>query len=74
MSKEMKERLEGLYNIDMMAKLLKQFDSIIDDIQKEEDFEEPDILEFITIKMAERIGYLKIGTQVSQVLYKGTLL
>ncbi len=53
----MKERLEGLYNIDMMAKLLKQFDSIIDDIQKEEDFEEPDILEFITIKMAERIGY-----------------
>jgi hypothetical protein len=57
MNENMKERLEGLYNIDMMAKLLKQFDSIIDDIQKEEDFEEGDILEFITIKMAERIGY-----------------
>jgi hypothetical protein len=57
MKENMKERLEGLYNIDMMAKLLKQFDSIIDDIQKEEDFEEGDILEFITIKMAERIGY-----------------
>ena len=57
MREEMKERLEGLYNIDMMAKLLKQFDSIIDDIQKEEEFEEGDILEFITIKMAERIGY-----------------
>ncbi len=57
MSKEMKERLEGLYNIDMMAKLLKQFDSIIDDIQKDEPFEEGDILDFITIKMAERIGY-----------------
>ena len=53
----MKERLEGLYNINMMAKLLKQFDSIIDDIQKEGEFEEGDILEFITIKMAERIGY-----------------
>ena len=57
MKENMKERLEGLYNIDMMAKLLKQFDSIIDDIQKEEEFEEGDILEFITIKMAERIGY-----------------
>ena len=57
MNENMKERLEGLYNIDMMVKLLKQFDSIIDDIQKEEDFEEGDILEFITIKMAERIGY-----------------
>ena len=56
MSKEMKERLEGLYNIDMLANLLKQFDSIIDDIQKEEDFEEGDILKFITIKMAERIS------------------
>ena len=57
MKENMKERLEGLYNVAMMAKLLKQFDSIIDDIQKEEDFEEGDILEFITIKMAERIGY-----------------
>ena len=57
MKENMKERLEGLYNINMMAKLLKQFDSIIDDIQKEEEFEEGDILEFITIKMAERIGY-----------------
>ena len=57
MKENMKERLEGLYNINMMAKLLKQFDSIIEDIQKEEDFEEGDILEFITIKMAERIGY-----------------
>ena len=57
MKENMKERLEGLYNIAMMSKLLKQFDSIIDDIQKEEEFEEGDILEFITIKMAERIGY-----------------
>ena len=57
MNENMKERLEGLYNINMMAKLLKQFDSIIEDIQKEDDFEEGDILEFITIKMAERIGY-----------------
>ena len=57
MKENMKERLEGLYNVAMMAKLLKQFDSIIDDLQKEEEFEEGDILEFITIKMAERIGY-----------------
>ena len=57
MKENMKERLEGLYNVAMMAKLLKQFDSIIDDIQKEGEFEEGDILEFITIKMAERIGY-----------------
>ena len=57
MKENMKERLEGLYNVAMMVKLLKQFDSIIDDLQTEGEFKEGDILEFITIKMAERIGY-----------------
>lgn len=56
MKENMKERLEGLYNIDMMEELLKQVGSIVEDIQKEEPFEEADILEFITIKIGERIG------------------
>ena len=56
MQENMKERLEGLYDVVMMEKLLDQVDSVVEDIQKDEPFEEADILEFITNKMKERIG------------------
>jgi len=55
MQENMKERLEGLYDVVMMEKLLDQVDSVVEDIQKDEPFEEADILEFITIKMRERM-------------------
>ncbi len=57
--KDRNERLEGLYNINLMKRFLDTFDDLVEDIQDEEPFEEIDIVEFLTMKMEERVGYIQ---------------
>jgi len=51
MSKEMIERLEGLYSTDLMKDFINTYHKIVIDIQDEEPFETEDIIEFLTSKM-----------------------
>jgi len=46
-------RLEGLYNTDLMKTFIECYHDLVADIQKEEPFETEDIVEFLTHKMNE---------------------
>jgi len=53
---EKEERLEGLYNIDLMRTFIETYHAIVEDIQNEEPFETSDIKEFLIKKLNQKKG------------------
>ena len=56
MNHGMFERLEGMHSIDGMANFIEAFKFIVKDIQADEPFETDDIIEYLTIKMANSVA------------------
>ncbi len=56
LNEEETEMLEGLYNIDLMKRLMETVDALVEDIQEEEaPIDTQGIVEFLAMKVNERV-------------------